>query len=84
VCDPAPLVYARLFEKNPETEALSCNSGGQVRGQMLAITFEALLDPARGGRLDGMVGASVLEVPKVLARGQRSEWVSLSGLRLDE
>lgn len=56
VGDPAPLVYARLFEKHPETEALFVlDRGGQVRGQMLAMAFEALLDPARGGRLDGMV-----------------------------
>jgi hemoglobin-like flavoprotein len=53
--DPGALVYARLFARHPETEALFVmDRGGHVRGQMLATTFEALLD---GGaqRLDGLL-----------------------------
>ena len=47
VGDPAPLVYARLFARHPETEALFLmDKGGLVRGQMLATAFEALLDRA--------------------------------------
>lgn len=57
VGDPAPLVYGRLFERHPETEALFLmDRGGHVRGQMLAMAFEVLLDPGRGGRLSGLLG----------------------------
>ncbi|MFX9939016.1 globin, partial [Acinetobacter baumannii] len=50
----AALVYARLFERHPETEALFLmDKGGHVRGQMLATAFEALLDG--GERLAGLV-----------------------------
>ncbi len=45
VGDPAPLVYARLFARHPETEALFLmDAGGHVRGQMLAMAFELLLN----------------------------------------
>ena len=55
VGDPAALVYAKLFERHPETEALFVmDRGGHVRGQMLAMVFEALLDG--GERLAGLVG----------------------------
>ena len=57
VGDPAPLVYAPLFARHPETEALFLlDAGGHVRGQMLAMAFELLLDPAQGGRLAGQLG----------------------------
>jgi len=59
VGDPAPLVYERLFARHPETEALFVmDVGGHVRGQMLAVATEALLDQggADGGRLTGLVG----------------------------
>lgn len=55
VGDPAPLVYARLFARHPEAEALFVmDKGGHVRGQMLAMVLEALLDG--GERLGGLVG----------------------------
>ena len=55
VGDPKPMIYARLFERHPETEALFVmDKGGHVRGQMLSMVFEALLDG--GERLGGLVG----------------------------
>lgn len=45
--DPAPLVYARLFAENPELEALFVRDRtGMVRGNMLAVALECLLDVA--------------------------------------
>ena len=45
--DPAPLVYARLFQEHPEVAALFVNDrDGGVRGQMLAVALEGLLDHA--------------------------------------
>ena len=53
--DPAAAVYGRLFAENPEAEALFLmDPGGHVRGQMLAVAPEALLDG--GERLAGLVG----------------------------
>ncbi len=55
VGDPAALVYAKLFARYPDAEALFVlDTGGQVRGQMLAMAFEALLDG--GERLAGLIG----------------------------
>lgn len=55
VGDPAALVYAKLFAHYPEAEALFVmDTGGQVRGQMLSMVFEALLDG--GERLGGLIG----------------------------
>lgn len=55
VGDPGALVYATLFARHPETEALFVmDRGGQVRGQMLAMVLEALLDG--GERLGGLIG----------------------------
>ncbi|MBX9699747.1 MAG: hypothetical protein K2X74_09930 [Acetobacteraceae bacterium] len=55
VGDPKPLVYAKLFARYPETEALFVmDKGGHVRGQMLSMVFEALLDG--GERLAGLIG----------------------------
>jgi len=43
--DPAPLVYARLFENHPEMEVLFVrDTDGAVRGQMLQQVIESLLD----------------------------------------
>lgn len=43
--DPAPLVYARLFADHPEMEPLFVRDvDGAVRGEMLARTFETILD----------------------------------------
>ncbi|MBN9562322.1 MAG: globin [Alphaproteobacteria bacterium] len=43
--DPAPLVYARLFADHPDMEALFVrDTAGSVRGQMLMVVIESLLD----------------------------------------
>jgi hemoglobin-like flavoprotein len=45
--DLTPLVYARLFARHPEFEALFLlDPQGQVRGSMLANAIEAILDIA--------------------------------------
>ncbi len=45
VGDPAPQVYARLFAAYPEMEALFVrDSTGAVRGEMLAVAFQCILD----------------------------------------
>ena len=50
VGDPAPQVYARLFAAYPEMEALFVRDAtGAVRGEMLALTFECLLDIGGNG-----------------------------------
>jgi hemoglobin-like flavoprotein len=52
--DLTPLVYARLFREHPEAEAMFRSQGSDpVKGSMLALTIEALLDFAgeRTGRL---------------------------------
>lgn len=55
VGDPVALVYATLFARHPEAEALFVmDKGGHVRGQMLAMVFEALIDG--GERLGGLIG----------------------------
>ena len=46
--DLTPLVYQRLFEQHPETKAMFRSQGSElVRGSMLALTIEAILDFAR-------------------------------------
>ena len=48
--DLTPLVYRRLFREHPEAEPLFRREGGDlVKGSMLALTIEAMLDFA-GGR----------------------------------
>jgi hemoglobin-like flavoprotein len=43
--DLTPLVYARLFAAHPEARALFRTEGSEpVKGSMLALTIEALLD----------------------------------------
>ena len=43
--DPAPLVYARLFAEHPDMEVLFVrDTAGSVRGQMLMVVIESLLD----------------------------------------
>jgi len=45
--DPAPQVYARLFATHPGLEALFIRDrSGIIRGQMLQVTIETLLDLA--------------------------------------
>ncbi len=62
VGDPAPLVYRRLFETRPEVEALFVGDRtGAARGEMLAQTFEILIDLAEGGRgPSGMIGSELV------------------------
>jgi hemoglobin-like flavoprotein len=43
--DLTPLVYRRLFEQHPEAAAMFRTEGSElVKGSMLALTIEALLD----------------------------------------
>jgi len=43
--DLTPLVYQRLFDAHPETQAMFRTQGGDlVKGSMLALTIEAILD----------------------------------------
>ena len=43
--DLTPLVYRRLFEKHPEAEGMFRSEGSApVKGSMLALTIEAILD----------------------------------------
>ena len=60
--DPAPLVFQRLFADNPELEALFVrDTAGLVRGEMLAVTLEALLDCAGGDAY----AVSLVEIERV-------------------
>ena len=43
--DLTPLVYRRLFERHPEAEAMFRTEGSElVKGSMLAMTIDAILD----------------------------------------
>lgn len=43
--DLTPLVYQRLFRQHPETQAMFRTQGSElVKGSMLALTIEAILD----------------------------------------
>ncbi|MEO8113647.1 MAG: globin [Phenylobacterium sp.] len=54
VGDPAPQVYARLFAAYPETEALFVrDTSGAVRGEMLAVAIQCLLDLREGRHFGG-------------------------------
>ncbi|MFN7054005.1 globin [Hyphomonas sp.] len=57
VCaDPAPLIYARLFELRPDYAALfEMDTDGGVRGSMLATCFEVIL-----GIIDGQPSQRVI------------------------
>jgi hemoglobin-like flavoprotein len=51
--DLTPLVYRRLFREHPETQAMFRSEGSElVRGSMLALTIESMLEFAgdRTGR----------------------------------
>jgi hemoglobin-like flavoprotein len=53
--DPAPHVYARLFERFPEVEAeFVRDKDGAIRGEMLAVAFQSLLE------LDASWGATLI------------------------
>jgi hemoglobin-like flavoprotein len=59
--DLTPLVYRRLFREHPETQAMFRTEGSElVRGSMLALTIESILDFAgdRSGRFR-MIGCEV-------------------------
>jgi hemoglobin-like flavoprotein len=59
--DLTPLVYRRLFREHPETQAMFRTEGSElVRGSMLALTIESMLDFAgdRSGRFR-MIGCEV-------------------------
>jgi hemoglobin-like flavoprotein len=48
--DPAAAVYGRLFASHPEMEALFVrDTTGAVRGEMLAVAFECILDIGGAG-----------------------------------
>ncbi len=66
VADPAPLVYARLFAEHPEVEALFVRDrSGIIRGQMLQVTIETLLDLAG----DGAYASGLLQTERVNHQG---------------
>src|SRR6202165_6266660 len=59
--DLTPLVYRRLFREHPEAEAMFRSEGSDlVKGSMLALTIDAILDFAgdRSGRVC-MIGFEV-------------------------
>jgi hypothetical protein len=44
--DPAPRVFERLFSEFPDAEArFARDTNGSVRGEMLAMVFNVLMDP---------------------------------------
>lgn len=51
--DMAPLVYARLFAQRPDLAALFRENASLVQGEMLAKTFEAILDFVDGDSYAG-------------------------------
>ena len=66
VADPSGLIFQRLFDENPEAEALFIrDSGGLVRGQMFQVTIESLLDFVG----DRAYGASLIQIERVNHQG---------------
>jgi hemoglobin-like flavoprotein len=66
VGDPVRQVYARLFAAYPEMEALFVrDTNGAVRGEMLAVAFECLLD--LGG--NGAYAANLIAAERVNHEG---------------
>jgi hemoglobin-like flavoprotein len=62
--DPCDAVYARLFAAYPEMEALFVrDTTGAVRGEMLAVAFQCLLD------LDGPYAANLIACERVNHEG---------------
>ena len=60
VGDPAPQVYARLFGAYPEMEEMFVRDApGAVKGEMLAMTFQCLMD------LDGAYAANMIAAERV-------------------
>jgi hemoglobin-like flavoprotein len=60
--DLTPLVYERLFARNPEMKALFWRDGNNaIKGEMLSRAFEAILDFVGERRYaDHMLGAEVV------------------------
>ena len=59
--DPQPAVYARLFALHPAMEAEFWRDGsGRIRGEMLARSFEMVLDLAAPHAPDGGWGGAFL------------------------
>ena len=66
VGDPTSLVFRRLFETNPDVEALFVRDAtGLVRGQMFQVTVESLLDFLD----DQSYGASLVQVERINHQG---------------
>ncbi len=54
--DPTPHVFTRLFAEFPEMEAMFWrDSAGLIRGQMLSVAFESLMDLAENGSYGGFL-----------------------------
>lgn len=59
--DPQPAIYARLFARHPGMEAeFWRDASGRIRGEMLARTFEMVLDLAAPHAPDGGWGGAFL------------------------
>jgi hemoglobin-like flavoprotein len=70
--DLTPLVYQRLFNEHPETRAMFRTQGSElVRGSMLALTIEAILDFA--GERSGHFRLIACEVASHDAYGTQRE-----------
>lgn len=58
--DPGPRIYARLFAAFPEMEPLFWrDTSGSIRGEMLAVAFQCLLD------LDGSYAENFIRAERV-------------------
>lgn len=70
VGDPGPQVYARLFAEFPEMQALFVrDTTGAVRGEMLAMAFQCLLDMAGSGGGPGLYAANMIAAERVNHEG---------------
>jgi hemoglobin-like flavoprotein len=70
--DLTPLVYARLHREHPETRAMFRTEGSElIKGSMLAMTIEAILDFA--GERNGKFRMIACEVASHDAYGTPSE-----------
>ena len=69
--DPAPQVYARLFATRPDLEPLFIRDrSGIIRGQMLQVTIETLLDLANSGDTGtGHYATGLLQTERVNHQG---------------
>ena len=75
--DLTPLVYRRLFREHPEAETMFRTEGSElVKGSMLALTIEAILDFA--GDRTGHFRMIECEVPRTTPTGRRANCSSRS------